>query len=76
MKKTCRIVLNLFCFIGCVLGCLSCNSAPNVRVDSGEIAGGYEYTYNGRKLYSFLGIPYAKPPVGDYRFEVILKKFR
>jgi len=41
-----------------------------VKVDSGEIAGGFEYTYNGRKIYSFLGIPYASPPVQNNRFKV------
>ncbi|CAI6376484.1 unnamed protein product [Macrosiphum euphorbiae] len=68
MLKTCGISLNLFLFIGCFLTC-SASNAPRVHVSSGEIAGGLQYTYNGRQIYSFLGIPYASPPVQNYRFK-------
>ncbi|XP_060868814.1 esterase E4-like [Metopolophium dirhodum] len=68
MNKTYRISLNLFLFIGCFLT-YSASNTPKVHVNSGEIAGGFEYTYNGRKIYSFLGIPYASPPVQNYRFK-------
>ncbi|CAH1711822.1 esterase E4-like isoform X1 [Aphis gossypii] len=66
MPNTCKIVL--FYLISCFLTC-SASDTPKVRVSSGEIAGGYEYSYNGRKIYSFLGIPYASPPVQNYRFK-------
>ncbi|XP_026808622.1 esterase E4-like [Rhopalosiphum maidis] len=66
MSNTCRIVL--FYLITCILTC-SASDTPKVRVNSGEIAGGYEYSYSGRKIYSFLGIPYASPPVQNYRFK-------
>lgn len=74
MKKSYRmiIVLNLFFIIGCILSCSSLKT-PTVHVNSGEIAGGYEYTYNGRRIYSFLGVPYASPPVQNYRFKVCIK---
>ncbi|CAI6374089.1 unnamed protein product [Macrosiphum euphorbiae] len=68
MKKACRILLNLYLFIGCILSC-SASDTPKVHVNSGEISGGYQYTYNGRKIYSFVGIPYASPPIQDYRFK-------
>jgi len=61
-------IYSLSCFIGCILVCSS-SDVPKVRVDSGEIVGGYEYTYNNRRIYSFLGIPYASPPVQNYRFK-------
>lgn len=70
MKITYIYLLNLLYFIQSIITCLSLN-APKVRIDSGEISGGYEFTYNGRKLYSFLGIPYASPPIEKYRFKVI-----
>jgi len=69
MNKTCGISLNLISFIGCVLTCSAINT-PRVRVDSGDIAGGLQYTYNGRQIYSFLGIPYARSPVQNYQFKV------
>lgn len=69
MKNKCRISLNLFLLIGCFLKC-SAHNTPKVQINSGEIAGGFEYTYNGRQIYSFLGIPYASPPVQNYRFKV------
>lgn len=69
MKITWKNVLNLLCLMRCVLTCSSYDS-PKVRIDSGEISGGYEYTFNGRKLYSFLGVPYASAPLQNYRFKV------
>ncbi|KAL4121714.1 hypothetical protein QTP88_014173 [Uroleucon formosanum] len=68
MKKACRIVLSLYLFIECNLSCLA-SDTPKVHVNSGEIAGEYQYTYNGRKISSFLGIPYASPPIQNYRFK-------
>ncbi|CAH2101651.1 unnamed protein product [Euphydryas editha] len=40
-----------------------------VQVSEGTLKGKLSSTYNGRKYYSFEGIPYAKPPVGDLRFK-------
>lgn len=72
MKNTNKSIICLLCFIGCILVCMS-SDVPKVHIDSGEISGGYEYSYNGRRLYSFLGIPYAHPPVLNYRFKVLVK---
>ncbi|XP_045772634.1 venom carboxylesterase-6-like isoform X1 [Maniola jurtina] len=41
---------------------------PLVRVASGILQGTWKVSTNGRNYASFLGIPYAKPPVGKYRF--------
>ncbi|XP_075748021.1 acetylcholinesterase-like [Rhipicephalus microplus] len=43
------------------------SDAPVVRIDSGLVAG-QQIEVGGRHLYAYLGIPYAHPPVGDYRF--------
>lgn len=56
---------------GIVLFCLtaaaSASDAPVVRIDSGLVSG-QKIEVGGKQLYAYLGIPYARPPVGDYRF--------
>ncbi len=48
------------------------NSSENIEitVEQGKLKGKVFESRNGTKYYGFLGIPYAKPPVGDLRFEV------
>lgn len=43
---------------------------PVVRVEHGLLSGSWEVSENGRTYASFRGIPYARPPVGKYRFRV------
>lgn len=38
--------------------------------DLGQVRGSFLTSVNGRRLLAFRGIPYAKPPVGNLRFEV------
>nr|AIY69041.1 carboxyl/choline esterase [Chilo suppressalis] len=38
-------------------------------VEQGALQGKIVEAYDGRKYYSFEGIPYAEPPVGDLRFK-------
>lgn len=45
-------------------------SEPVVTVKQGKLKGKVAEDYKGGKFYSFQGIPYAKPPVGDLRFKV------
>jgi len=57
-----------------VLGLLQLISAqffpsPTVTVEHGMLRGKTLKTDNGRTIYAFEGIPYAKPPVGDRRFK-------
>ncbi|XP_025411215.1 esterase E4-like [Sipha flava] len=50
--------------------CCSANSSPRVNVESGELSGLVDYTHiSGRPFYSFLGVPYASPPVHENRFK-------
>ncbi|GJQ88160.1 Est-6 [Trypoxylus dichotomus] len=43
--------------------------APLVEISNGLLQGTLSKSYNGRIFSSFEGIPYARPPVGDLRFE-------
>ncbi|XP_042205829.1 juvenile hormone esterase-like isoform X1 [Homarus americanus] len=42
---------------------------PQVRLHSGLVSGMWDRAQKGRIYYSFLGIPYAKPPLGLLRFK-------
>lgn len=44
-----------------------------VSVVQGKLKGKISTDYAGNKFYSFQGIPYAKPPVGNLRFKVIFQ---
>ncbi|KAH9368398.1 hypothetical protein HPB48_012672 [Haemaphysalis longicornis] len=43
------------------------DAPPVVRIDSGLVAG-VRVVVGGKQVDAYLGIPYAKPPVGDLRF--------
>ena len=58
----------LFCLILAVESTYS--QSVVIQTTNGQIRGAEKTTRLGRKHYAFLGIPYAKPPVGDLRFEV------
>lgn len=42
-----------------------------VKLAKGKIRGQILKSRDGRPYYSYTGIPYAKPPIGDLRFKVI-----
>lgn len=46
------------------------NTPPTVTTNYGKVEGLWKLSYEGRQYAVFEGIPYAKPPVGDLRFEV------
>lgn len=39
----------------------------------GQIEGKWALSFDGRRYAMFEGIPYAKPPVGELRFEVNIR---
>ena len=50
-------------------------SSPKVDTRSGQLRGSVQKSIDGFDFYAFKGIPYAKPPVGELRFKVILSEF-
>lgn len=46
------------------------DNQPIVRISDGALRGEKLESIRGGSYYSFKGIPYAKPPVGDLRFKV------
>ncbi|CAG9815744.1 unnamed protein product [Phaedon cochleariae] len=48
---------------------VSTTSVPLVKTPMGTIEGFTGETVKGRRYQAFEGIPYARPPVGQYRFE-------
>lgn len=51
-------------------GCLPDLKHAKLSTKYGEVIGLMEKSRGGREYYSFRGIPFAKPPVGDLRFKV------
>lgn len=41
-----------------------------IKIHNGLVEGTTGVSRDGREFYEFLGIPYARPPVGELRFEV------
>lgn len=60
---------SFLCFI--ILLIISFGNAVLIKTPQGNITGTTRKSLSGREIHAFLGIPYAKPPVGDLRFKVI-----
>nr|QYA71947.1 carboxylesterase [Anoplophora glabripennis]QYA71999.1 carboxylesterase [Anoplophora glabripennis] len=43
--------------------------SPQVQINDGILRGKFMTTKGGRRFSAFLGIPYAKPPIGNLRFK-------
>jgi hypothetical protein len=44
---------------------------PEVNTNFGLVRGTWFWTAKALEVAGFLGIPYAEPPIGDLRFEVM-----
>ncbi|XP_059052234.1 carboxylic ester hydrolase-like [Achroia grisella] len=58
--------LFLLCCLAVSVHCQASN--PIVRINNGVLQGTWRVSTNGRTYASFQGVPYARPPVGKYRF--------
>nr|AHJ81348.1 carboxylesterase [Locusta migratoria] len=45
-------------------------NAPVVQIEQGKVVGTTMVSRKGKQFYAYLGIPYARPPVGKLRFQV------
>jgi len=61
-------VFILWLFSNSIIGL---NVPPIVSISSGQLLGKTSLSRDGRLFNSFLGIPYALPPIQTLRFEVI-----
>lgn len=50
-------------------------SSPVVQVAEGKLRGCTKKNYNGEDILAFLGVPFARPPIGNLRFKVIYFPF-
>jgi len=46
--------------------------SQKLEITKGVIKGQILKSRNGRSYYSYTGIPYAKPPIGELRFKVYI----
>lgn len=51
--------------------CIKAEEPPTIETSTGLVKGFKQTTYfSGTEYYSFKGIPYGEPPIGQLRFEV------
>lgn len=63
--------VSILCFLSVQIlsGCFCLSSiAPVAYTENGALSGTYKLSQQGNRFVSFEGIPYARPPVGKYRF--------
>ena len=53
-----------------VVAVVTGTQVPLADTENGVISGIMEKSVKGREFYSFYGIPYARPPIGNLRFKV------
>lgn len=68
-----RLLMIVVLFCGIASGLF--HEEPKVLTSLGPISGIYEKSRLGRKYAAFLGVPYAKSPIGRRRFEVRISNY-
>uniref|UniRef100_A0A0K0EA60 COesterase domain-containing protein n=1 Tax=Strongyloides stercoralis TaxID=6248 RepID=A0A0K0EA60_STRER len=58
----------LIYFLTLLIASVSCYSGPNITTYYGNITG-TNITVLGENMTEYLGVPYANPPIGPYRFK-------
>ncbi|GBP05392.1 Esterase FE4 [Eumeta japonica] len=63
-----KTLVVVFLALSCAVYALSDDTPPFVHISHGSLKGSWLTTKNGRSYAVFKGIPYARPPIGKYRF--------
>ncbi|CAD1469122.1 unnamed protein product, partial [Heterotrigona itama] len=63
------ILIIFFCISGVAIAQQSTEEQPLVTAPIGKIRGSIFTSRLGRKIYSFRGIRYGEPPIGQQRFQ-------
>lgn len=63
-----KMLLKLYFLAAVVVAATAQDFNPVVRVSQGLIQGSWKVSTKGRPYASFQGVPYARPPIGKYRF--------
>ena len=69
MKKTLKIILILFAFISSYSFANESVDESRVILNDVKIFGTKINEDDQKNIYAWYGIPYAKPPVGEYRWK-------
>ena len=64
-----KIIIALVPFIFLQVGSLYAEVSYSFKVKNTEVIGSVEQETSDKKTSSFVGIPFAKPPVGDLRWK-------
>lgn len=62
------ISLTFFLYVTKTFQLQAYDAAPTVQTESGKVVGKIETLLLGKSVYTYLGIPFAEPPVGELRF--------
>lgn len=72
-KYSIGVYLQILSFGCCLVALTVARTSDELRItlpNGSKLVGRTLRSYGGRSIKSFLGVPYAKPPIGDLRFKV------
>lgn len=71
MKVFCVFMILAVCGFLSVIHGRTSNELRITLTNGNKLVGRSLRSHNGRPIKAFMGIPYAKPPIGNRRFQVI-----
>lgn len=72
-KYSIGVYSQILTFCCCLVALIVARTSDELRItlpNGSKLIGRTLRSYGGRSIKSFLGVPYAKPPLGDLRFKV------